>query len=1039
MKSLTKTFKTRALALSVSAISAGLMAPGLYAQQAAGELEEIQVTGSRIRATDGMQMPTPVTAVTFTELNTFDPGGTVAEQLDNLPQFFGTQTAQRGGGALFGSAGGSFLSMRNLGSQRTLVLLDGVRIVPSDKGGAVNVDTLPTALVRTVDVVTGGASAAYGADAIGGVTNFVLDRQFQGFKATVGTGVTEMGDGQRWNLSVAGGTEIGDRLNVIGSIDARYINDIQRNADDMDPDFYQRWGWVHNPAFRATDPPGTNPQYLIRPWVSSSIQSPYGLIVGANRGPALASPSAVAAAAPAAAFNASGLAGMKFTPDGRNITPFQYGDFVTTAGGTQQNMSGGPEGAIHNRAFGPGGANGAEVVGRSGFLGLQYQLNDRITLTGQALVGRSESNAYPNRAGYEMEAPWTVTIWRDNAYLPANVAALMDANQFTALQVNKNGSFENVPEVGFGQKDRNVFGTESWSIGFDADLNGNWGLRGNFQDGTSKRRTQVYDKIRADRMYLSTDAVRHPVTGAIVCRVTLRNPTPAELAASPSIRGLLTDEVVPRPLYSPIGLDNTVRDCVPHNVMGNGNISAEAVEYVGTDKFGVGEVEQQFAELLLTGELYEGWGYGPISLAAGTTWRDQSFFDGARPADVDALGPPRNDPNLGIQGFPAGIALNGSPNLHQFSTVPNVSGGYDVTELFGELQIPVWESGSGEQALASTLAFRRSDYSTSGGANTWKIGLDLQVYSDLRLRTTRSRDVREATFSERFDQQGGGGSVNDPTRGNAASQITSVAVGNPSINPEFADTIVAGFVFQPSWLEGLSVSTDWYEVDVQDAIGQLGVQRVVNECAAGNQELCQYVERDDAGIIGRVFNPFYNIATQYVEGVDTEISYRIEPDFFGNELESFSLRALWGHIIERSSKASATAASVETTGGQGTPENTATITANYGLGNWNLQLQTRWIDSVRMAKIGGGGVLAISGVDFDDAEIASNAWVNGQLGYTGETSDGSTWGVALSVQNLFDRNPPIIPSFGSRGGSQTVSDTYDAEGRRYQLSVNYSF
>ena len=1034
-KSIFNGYRAKALALSVSAIVAGL-APVAYAQE---QVEEIQVTGSRVRVTDGMATPTPVTAITFGELNNFDPGGTIAEQLDSLPQFFGTQTAQRGGGALFGTAGGSFLNMRNLGSQRTLVLLDGVRIVPSDKGGSVNVDTLPTALLRTVDVVTGGASAAYGADAIGGVTNFVLDRQFEGFKMNVGTGVTEMGDGQRWNLSVAGGRQFGERLNVIGSFDSRYINDIQRTEADMDPDFYQRWGWVHNPAYKSTDPAGTNPQYLIRPWVSSSIQSPYGLIVGANRGPALASPSAVAAAAPATAFTASGLSGMKFTPDGTNITPFIYGDYLTTAGGTQQNMSGGPEGQIHNRAFGPGGADGNEVVGRSGFLGLQYQLSDRVTLTAQAIVGRSESNRYPSRAGYEMEAPWTVTVWRDNAYLPANVASIMDANQFTALQVNKNGSFVGVPEIGFGQRDRNVFGTQSWSVGFDADLNGNWALRGNYQDGQSSRRTQVYDKIRADRMFLASDAVRDPRTGAIVCRVTLRNPTPAELAASPSIKGLKTDEYVPKALYSPIGLDNTVSGCVPYNVMGNGNISQAAVDYVGTDKFGIGEVNQQFAELLLTGELFEGWGYGPVSLAAGATWRDQSFFDGATPQDVDALGPPRNDPALGIQGFPAGIALNGSPNLHQFSTVPNVYGGYDVTEIFGELQAPLWESASGNQSIGSTVAFRRSDYSTSGGANTWKIGLDIQLYQDLRLRATRSRDVREATFSERFDQQGGGGSVNDPTRGNANSQITSVAVGNPSLNPEFADTIVAGIVFQPSWLDGLQISSDWYEVDVQDAIGQLNVQRVVNECAAGNTSFCQYVERDDAGIIGRVFNPFFNIATQYVEGVDTEISYRIEPDFFGNQTESFSLRALYGHIIERSNKATATAASIDVTGGQGTPSNTATVTATYGLSNWSLQMQTRWIDSTRMARIGGGGLLAVSGVDFDDADIASNAWVNAQLGYTGETSNGASWGVTFAIQNLFDRNPPIIPSFGSRGGSQTVSDAYDAEGRRYQLSANYSF
>jgi iron complex outermembrane recepter protein len=1052
-------YKTKTLALSVSAVTAALMAaaPALYAQE---EVEEIQVTGSRIRVTDGMATPTPVTAITSTELANFDPGGTVAEQLDSLPQFFGTQTAQRGGGALFGTAGGSNLNMRNLGFQRTLVLLDGSRIVPSDKNGSVNVDTLPTGLLRTVDVVTGGASAAYGADAIGGVTNFVLDRQFQGLKMSGGGGMTEMGDGQRWNFSIAGGRRFGERLNVIGSFDAKYINDIQRDESDMDSDSFKRWGWVHNPAYKSTNPVGTDPQYLIRPWVSSSIQSPYGLIVGANTGPAQASPLApVGGAVPAAAFNASGLAGKKFTPDGTGITPFIYGDYLTTAAGTQQNMSGGAEADVHNRAFSPGGANGNEVVGRSGFLGLQYDLTDKVTVFAQALVGRSESNQAPYRAGYEMEAPWTVTVFRDNAYLPANVAAIMDANKFTALQVNKNGAFVNVPEIGFGQRDHNVFGTQSWSVGFDADLNSNWALRGNYQSGESSRRSQVYDKIRADRMYLAADAVRDPKTGQITCRVTLRNPSPAELAASPALKGLVTsrsqqqnsiDRTIKQvQLYSPIGLDNTVSGCKPYNVMGNGNVSADAVDYVGTDKFGIGEVSQDFAEVLLTGELFKGWGYGPVALAAGVNWRDQSFFDGARPIDIDDLGPPLNDPNLGIQGFPTGIT-GGSANLHQFSTVPFIQGSYDVTELFGELQAPIWRSESGNQALGSTLAFRQSDYSTSGKVDTWKIGLELEVFADLRLRATRSRDVREATFAERFDAQGGGGTVSDPTRLTPAGlpssvQITSVNVGNPDLDPEFADTTVMGFVYQPAWLDGFQISTDYYEVDVQDAIGQLGLQRVVTDCYAGTPDLCQFIERDANGIIARVFNPFYNIASQYVEGVDTEVSYRTEPDFFRAESESFSLRALYGHLLERSSKSSAIAPSINITGGQGvagtpsTPANTATLTATYGLADYSFQLQGRWIDSVQLAKIGGGGVLAVSGIDFDDATVASNAWFNAQIGYRGELSNGSNWGATFAIQNIFDRSPPVIASFSSRAGSQTVSDTYDAEGRRYQLNFNYSF
>src|SRR5690606_33775345 len=136
---------------------------------------------------------------------------------------------------------------------------------------------------------------------------------------------------------------------------------------------------------------------------------------------------------------------------------------------------------------------------------------------------------------------------------------------------------------------------------------------------------------------------------------------------------------------------------------------------------------------------------------------------------------------------------------------------------------------SGFQRLDGSLAFRQSDYSNIGRIESWKAGLDFQLFEDLRLRATKSRDVREATFRERFDQQGGGGAVNDPRFNNTNFQITSVAGGNPNLRPEVADTVVAGLVYQPSWLEGFRVSADWYEVKIKDAVSTLGLQRIVDE------------------------------------------------------------------------------------------------------------------------------------------------------------------------------------------------------------------
>src|SRR5690606_37978189 len=146
-------FKKHCLALSIAATTWLPAVNALAQDQDVPALEEISVTGTRIRMTDGMAAPTPVTSLTPTELLSFEPGGTIAEQLDALPQFFATGTAQRGAPALWSDGGGSYLDMRGLGRNRTLVLLDGSRVPPADKRGSVNVDNFPTALMRSVDVV----------------------------------------------------------------------------------------------------------------------------------------------------------------------------------------------------------------------------------------------------------------------------------------------------------------------------------------------------------------------------------------------------------------------------------------------------------------------------------------------------------------------------------------------------------------------------------------------------------------------------------------------------------------------------------------------------------------------------------------------------------------------------------------------------------------------------------------------------------------------------------------------------------------------
>lgn len=991
------TGKITTLALAIT--SAIYMNPVVLAQEDASQLEEINVTGTRIRVTDGMAAPTPVTSMTPLDLANFEPGGTIAEQLDALPQFFQTGTAQRGGPALFGDGGGSYIDMRGLGRNRTLVLLDGARIVPADKAGTVNVDNIPTALIRSVDVITGGASAAYGADALGGVTNFVLDRQFEGLKMSVGTGMNEFGqDGKNYNLSIAGGRAFGERWNVIGSFEMRHIDEIYRDPDSLDPEWFQRWGQITNPS-----PGAGKPARITVPWATPTNMSPSGMI-----------------SAPG-----SKLHGLQFTDDGSALMPFVLGD--VTAGGF---TSGGPEAGRYSDAT-PSPITGNGVENRSGFFAAQFQATDNLSLYAQGLIGRVESTSIGEVGTMAQSPPWSHTIYRGNPFIPASVAAIMAAENRASFTLNKVGSYPGDLEAGAGEYTRTVFTTESYSAGFNFELPNDWALSGSYQAGESRKGGGEYPSLRIDREALARDAVIHPVTGAIVCNVQVVNPTVAQLAAAPQIQGLM-DERNNKPLTSPIGLDNSIRDCVPYNAMGAGNMTQAAWDYIHTPKTADSWVKQDFAELLLQGEVHEGWGYGAVSFAAGLTWREQSFHDEAAQAYIDSFGPPVNVPALGIRGIATAYS-SGTPHLHNFSSINYLNGEYDVWEYFGELQVPIWESEGGDQKLGGNLAFRRSDYSASGQQDSWKLGFEFQIHEDLRLRATKSRDVREASFAERFDTSTGGTNVDDPFTNTQRVNVTFFRGGNPNLRPEVADTNVVGVVFQPAFLDGFQISTDWYEVDISDSVASISEQNIVDQCFT-SKTFCENLFRDSNGVLARVAAPFLNLALSRVEGVDVEMSYRMEPDFFNNEAETLTIRALGGHLIERTDTPFR-GTPLNLVGSSVRPEDKGNLTVGYTVGPWTATWQQRYISDTLI------NILWVEGVDIDRNTIPTYSFTNLRFSYRGENSAfGGDWTLGLAVNNAFDKNPPIIPGVFGRIGSQTNSGTgYDEFGRRYQLTLNMNF
>jgi iron complex outermembrane receptor protein len=1015
-------FKLSAMALSVA--SAMFTTTAFAADQ---ELEEIQVTGTRIRNTDGMVTPTPVTAVTTAEMRNFDPSSSVSEQLDQLPQFLNTQTAQRGGGTLFADAAGSYLNLRNMGKQRTLVLFDGSRVVPADRASTVNVDNFPTALIRTVDVVTGGASAAYGADALAGVVNFVLDREFQGLKASVSTGMTEFGDGENWNFSVAGGKQIGDRINVIGSIEARDLNQIYRQPKDLDS--WKSWGFVINPAWRSTDPAGTNPQRLTVPYAHSATQNADGIVTVTG-----------------AAASQFRYQGYTFTEDGKAMRPFVTGDYANRVGAGSNGMqAGGPEAAIAMDSF-DGGPNGNEVIQRSAFGAIKYDVTDSTQLFAQIMAGRTESNTHDRRGNPEMGQQYVGTLYSGNPFLPPELQAEMTRLNLPSVTFAKIGQVRSESNVNWGD-DRNTADiAQMWSAtaGFDHQFANEWNLRGSYQYGESYLTSEGENYSRIDNWYLAMDAVRNPTTGAIQCNIQRVNPSLAQLQAAVAGQTVATTRIGEFPdgvmvpssvLVTPV---ESIRDCQPMNVLGRGNLTQEAADYVVSDKKGIRDLDQDFAELLLTGDIYEGWGAGPIGFAAGLTYREEWFNQYTRPIDMERS--VLNAPAVGVRGISTGVS-GGNRSIHLFSATSWATGSFDVWEWFTEVNVPVWESGSGSQRLDTTFAFRQSDYSHSGKIDSWKVGAEIQVIDDLRVRATRSLDVREPTFGEQFESTGGGANITDPlTR--TSYTITQLAGGNPNLKPEEADTITAGVVWTPtffSWLEGFSISADWYEIDVKGRVGALGGQRIIDDCFAGDQDRCRYIVRNPNSTptpnqIERVLNLNFNIAGSLTAGVDYEARYQMEPDFLSSLDEDLTFRVFAGHLLENSTTTTIYRDDLHSLNN---PDWTATGVASYNFGDYGVTMTARYYDTTILGVA--GGALWRAGYEVDDNTVASQTVIGLALNYRGETSNGGNWLASFNINNLFDRDPPVIPTESQRGGQQSISNVFDTYGRRYQLSLNYNF
>ena len=816
------------------------------ATAATAPVEEVVVTGSRI-VRDGFEAPTPVSVVGREQFE-LAPTPDIADYVNTMPSLANSTTPQSGlQGISAANAGINGLNLRSLGLSRTLVLLDGQRVIPSLPSAVVDVSEFPQQLISRVDIVTGGASAAYGSDAIAGVVNFILDKTFTGVKLDVSGTTTGQGDNKSWDVQGSAGTGFaGGRGHVLVSGGASgspgiIVNDRPWNLTGD--------SFIANPNYTATN---GQPAQIVASQVSISTATAGGLITA---GP------------------------LKGTAFGEGGVPYLYHYGTPNIGGW---MSGGDWLMSQIRGtYSPSGFVGGQslmpLTTRANAFGrVSYDVTDNVNVFVQGAWSRTHNESLIGPATYQ----GNITIKADNAFLPVEIRNRLAALGQTTFLF---GTFQDLPSRGayYTRKVRRL------SLGatgnFDA-FDSNWKWDAHVENGKANGFSAALNSLNVRRYMQALDAVRD-ANGRIVCR-------------DPS--------------------DN----CVPYNVFGTGVNSDTQRAYIEGFPGQYLTLKQNSGAANISGEIFN-LPAGAVSAATGIEYRKWSS-NGYNEASLDPLGNPWHI----------------TP-----TTVP--IGSQRVLEGYLEVDAPLLTGQAFAEALNLNGAVRVTNYDSFGTIATWKVGVTYNPITDLRLRATRSYDFRAPTLLDLYASASGSNagatrSIRDPANGNAIVNYRAISPGNPNLQPEKSDTLGLGAVYQPSFLPGFAVSFDYFDIKVKDGIGSVTApsgdtnQYLVDECYAGNKQLCEAIARDGAGNILTIASLPLNVTSEREKGFDIETSYALPLDTVVDSWEGkVQVRALTSHYITDLLGSGVAGTAAQERVGQ-------IATGSNGMPSWRWQIQTQY-------------------------------------------------------------------------------------------------
>ncbi|UNK50785.1 TonB-dependent receptor [Lysobacter sp. S4-A87] len=949
---------TFALAVGTTALAGTGAAVAQDAPQEATTLDRIEVTGSRIKRTD-IETSQPIFSLSRDDIQA--QGLTsVGDVIQNLTANGSTlNTSFNNGGN-----GETRVSLRNLGSNRTLVLVNGRRWVGgTGLGGAVDLNTIPTAAVERIEVLKDGASTIYGSDAISGVVNVILRQNFEGAEANAYLGQFDKGDGSRQAYDFTIGTS-SDRFQAM--LGVGYVKEEPVMAGDREI--------------------SKEPVFGSRPGTRGSLAN-----VPAN----------------VAIFDGSSFN----NPDG------DYGIFVPDASA--------PNGW---RPF-------AGLPDQYNFAPANYLLTpqERYSVFGNASLDITDDIRFKTTVTYNS---------RRSTQLLAATPLVIDASSGDAGFISADSIYNP-----FGQDINEVFRrmTETGGRIFDQDVR-TVVFDGAFE-GTLTLNEKPYDW---EAGYFYGENKANNTTNGLFQTSHVLN------AAGPSF---VDAQGVAR-----CGAPGAVIDgCVPINLLGaEGSVTQDMLDYstfVAHDEL---FYKQKTYYANIGGEVFD-MPAGALAFSFGMEHRTEFGYD-----SPDAL-------------------INSGDTSGNARTATR--GGYSLDEAYLELAIPVLADLPGAKLLDFSLATRYSDYSNFGDTLNSKFGFRWKPIDDLMVRGNWSEGFRAPSISELFTGQADSfPAIADPCAGSIQGtpnpgipagcagipaynqpngQVRITVGGNPDLGPEKSETVTFGFVYSPSWAEGLDVSLDWWQIEIDEAIFLQTGQAILDNCyRSGVASACALISRTPSGQIADLLSVPTNIGKMETEGFDMTVGYRLPETSWGKFSFTWDTTYVSNLYIDTNGDGLYSEDPISGEAGNNVGEYfgasftnnwriRSNLQARWEMGDWGVSWFVRYFSPQEEICLGPNvpanqraqlcsDPTRRTALDGNDPGLAPDAPAARPLNripsatYNDmQVSWQAPWNakVSLGINNIFDRDPPVaITAFAN-----SFDPAYDVPGRFFYMTYNQKF